>query len=283
MKKQLILGVALALATITNITAYAGNWENVGNNWKYKEDNGTYAASGWQWIDGKSYYFNADGIMAQNTVIDGYTVNADGQWTVNGVVQTQGGTGQTTNGVNHSENYDPAHPLATMIDEWNLRLTPETNFTNYYYLCDNDNVHAMLTGQMEYYHERTGWLEYLNETEQELYQWFCGWLNSMDFEHLTEMERAQAIKSVLAPKQYNFEPGERNSYYSVLIDGKAYCSEFALTAMSLAKALGLKAAINGSGNHASYYIQADNEVYQGDNAYFNLSKTSSFIPSIWVN
>ena len=54
--------------------------------------------------------------------------------------------------------------------------------------------------------------------------------------------------------------------YSVLIDKKGLCSEYALTACSLAKSLGLKAAINRmSYNHAVYYIQIDGKAYFGQN------------------
>ena len=64
----------------------------------------------WQWLDGnndgiaESYYFDGNGYMLANTTTsDGYTVKADGAWTVNGVVQTQASC-------------DPAHPLAGKID-----------------------------------------------------------------------------------------------------------------------------------------------------------------------
>ena len=35
-------------------------------------------AGGWKKIDGKWYYFYADGVMAVNTTIDGYTIGSDG-------------------------------------------------------------------------------------------------------------------------------------------------------------------------------------------------------------
>lgn len=35
-------------------------------------------AGGWKQIDGKWYYFYADGTMAVNTTIDGYTIGSDG-------------------------------------------------------------------------------------------------------------------------------------------------------------------------------------------------------------
>jgi glucan-binding YG repeat protein len=55
--------------------------------------------TGWVWIPdpagvNKCYYLNpvSDGYrgrMYSNTVVEGYTVNGDGQWTVNGVIQTR--------------------------------------------------------------------------------------------------------------------------------------------------------------------------------------------------
>ena len=51
----------------------------------------------WQWIDGNKdgisecYYFAPNGYIVTNgKTPDGYDVNADGQWTINGVVQTIG-------------------------------------------------------------------------------------------------------------------------------------------------------------------------------------------------
>ena len=62
-------------------------------------DNGFgYMYTGWHWIGGKCYYFNPvsgtnglmKGVLFKNTTTpDGYTVDATGAWTVNGVVQTQ--------------------------------------------------------------------------------------------------------------------------------------------------------------------------------------------------
>ena len=34
--------------------------------------------TGWQQIDGKWYYFNTNGVMASNTIIEGYTLNSSG-------------------------------------------------------------------------------------------------------------------------------------------------------------------------------------------------------------
>lgn len=72
--------------------------------WLHDTEDGNYGAmlTGWQWIDGNGdglkecYYFNQTsganglplGAMLRNvTTPDGYTVNANGEWVVNGLVQ----------------------------------------------------------------------------------------------------------------------------------------------------------------------------------------------------
>ena len=302
MKKQVLTVFMAGILTASiSMTARAG-WEQEGNNWKYN-DNGAYAANGWYWIDGnndgiaESYYFDNTGILARDTTVEGYAVNADGAWTVNGEIQTRTDVGvvQTqsvavnngnaaTGGVNHSAGYDPAHPLAGKIDEWNLRITNTGLIGASGFNICNENVQALLTNQMDKYYippvgnsinPITGTQMYVSQEDydknvhntQALYQWFCNWLNGMDFENMSEMDKAREIQKVLAQGVYEgLGSSERNGYYAVLIEKKGLCSEYALTACSLAKSLGLKAAINRmSSNHAVYYIQIDGKAYFGQN------------------
>lgn len=78
-----------------SLDAYAA-WSKAEGIWYYTDDSGKLYVSGWHWVDGNKdgvsecYYFDANGCMAANTTVDGYTVNSDGQWTVDGVIQTQG-------------------------------------------------------------------------------------------------------------------------------------------------------------------------------------------------
>ena len=289
-KKWIALALSAALTVVNGMTAFAGQWETAGADWKYKNDDGTYSTNGWQWIDGKSYYFGSDSIMAKNTTIDGYTLNADGQWTVDGVVQTQG-TGNTgnnsVNGVRHSAGYDPAHPLAHKIDEFGLRL-PEIGLTGNY-AGGNKNIQALLTGQLDQCYiapitdprwtTEADYYDSIN-TQETLYNWFCNWLNSMDWENMSEMEKAREIEKVIEACSYddygaaNFstEVMNRNAVISVLIDKKGVCSEFALTACSLAKTLGLKSASAGDFNHAVYYLQVDGKAYMGSNNGIDLER-----------
>ena len=90
---SLALAASLSFSTMT---AFA-DWKQEGNTWKYQNSDGKYATSTWQWINGKSYCFDSNGNMYANTTTpDGYTVNADGAWTVNGVVQIKNETSKKT-------------------------------------------------------------------------------------------------------------------------------------------------------------------------------------------
>ena len=96
--KRLALVVLTAgLSVLSCIPAFASGWQKDTVGWWYgtNENNTTWYNSGWQWVDGnndgiaESYYFNSNGYIAVNTTVDGYTVNNDGAWTVNGIVQTK--------------------------------------------------------------------------------------------------------------------------------------------------------------------------------------------------
>jgi hypothetical protein len=103
---------------------------------------------------------------------------------------------------------------------------------------------------------------------QALYQWFCNWLNSMDFENMSEMDRAREIQKVMAQVKYKI--GSPTMYYAVLINHEGDCSRTAMTACALAKALGLKSAVAGTTDHMIYYIQVDGKAYFGQNNTLNL-------------
>ena len=92
--KQLLSGIIMLLLICTmNITVFAGQWKHDGRGWWYQNDDGSYPAGTWQWIDSNGdgvsecYYFYWDGYMAYNNDVDGYYLNDDGQWTVGGTVQ----------------------------------------------------------------------------------------------------------------------------------------------------------------------------------------------------
>lgn len=96
-KKTAFIGLVTGLCVLSSIPAFASGWQKDTVGWWYgtNENNTTWYNSGWQWVDGnndgiaESYYFNSNGYIAVNATVDGYTVNNDGAWTVNGIVQTK--------------------------------------------------------------------------------------------------------------------------------------------------------------------------------------------------
>ncbi|MDO5140709.1 MAG: hypothetical protein Q4D40_04500 [Eubacteriales bacterium] len=86
-------GGAQAKSQWVNASNPYANAGQAHNSWFYFDESGKMM-TGWQWVDGKLYYFNekADGTLGcsmANTTIDGKTLNAAGQWVVEGVVQTR--------------------------------------------------------------------------------------------------------------------------------------------------------------------------------------------------
>ena len=93
-RKNRVIAAALAaaavLVTLLAQTVLAGDWKwnREKEKWWYLDDQNTYPVNGWEWIDGKCYRFDEEGYLYVDTVTpEGLTVNANGEWTVNGVVQ----------------------------------------------------------------------------------------------------------------------------------------------------------------------------------------------------
>lgn len=91
---SLILAGILSLSLSAPV--FAGSWQFDTIGYWYQNDDGSYPVNCWQWIDGnndgvaESYYFNDQGyILVNTTTPDGYTVDTNGAWIVNGVVQTK--------------------------------------------------------------------------------------------------------------------------------------------------------------------------------------------------
>lgn len=91
-KRLAIITVAIAMLAAT--PAYAGQWIQDGNGWRWQNDDGSYPFLTWAWIDGnhdgiaENYFFNNDGYLSMNAVDQGVPINADGAALYNGVVCT---------------------------------------------------------------------------------------------------------------------------------------------------------------------------------------------------
>lgn len=97
MKKTIkVLGLVAIMTLSMSIQVFAGEWKQDNTGWWYENTDSTYPVNTWAWIDGNKdgiaecYYFNENGYMLANTnTPDNYTVNENGAWTINGVVQTK--------------------------------------------------------------------------------------------------------------------------------------------------------------------------------------------------
>ncbi|RKI99557.1 hypothetical protein D7X87_24800 [bacterium D16-54] len=98
-KGAMVMALVAGMAAGMAMTSFAatGQWKKNDTGWWWERLGGGYPTNAWVWIDGNNdgvaecYYFDSVGYMLTNTTTpDGYTVNADGAWTQNGVVQTQG-------------------------------------------------------------------------------------------------------------------------------------------------------------------------------------------------
>lgn len=139
MKKK-ILVAALAAATMMTLSmslyADSTGWRKNATGWWYATNDAgtTWHANSWQWLDGNKdgiaecYYFDGNGYCLMNTTTpDGYQVDANGAWIVNGVVQTKqvGATSDSTstgsgNGVSTTET-----DTGIAFADYNWKYTPD--------------------------------------------------------------------------------------------------------------------------------------------------------------
>ena len=286
-----VLTATALLSMLASSTVFAGQWKSDNNGWWYQNDDGSYPTNTWQWIDGngdgisESYYFNENGYMLANTVTpDNYTVNADGAWTVNGVVQTQGQSTAT----NPVQNYDEQYPLKGRVEKY---LGNENGFLCWYWT----GPHVILEGivpdgmtGLSYVDQRaiedkdpsysTGLSQYgidvlaklsgypyknsvsdrpeanalLNEVKE--------FMNSFDWRNASDLEKATRICERIHQASYDHDAAneayttgwsESPSYgaYGCLVNGKAVCQGYTEAAHLLGFAVGVKSRELGDIGH----------------------------------
>lgn len=94
--KKLIKALALAavLSVFSTTAAFAGSWKQDTSGWWWQENDRTYPASAWKWIDSNGdgmaecYYFDHNGYLLTNAFTpDGNQVNESGAWIEEGIVR----------------------------------------------------------------------------------------------------------------------------------------------------------------------------------------------------
>lgn len=286
-----VLTTTALLSMLASSTVFAGEWKFDNNGWWYQNDDGSYPANTWQWIDGnkdgvsESYYFNENGYMLANTVTpDNYTVNADGAWTVNGVVQTQGQSTAT----NPVQNYDEQYPLKGRVEKY---LGNENGFLCWYWagphVIREGIVPAGMTG-LDYVYQKAvehkdatyhaGLSQYgmdvlaklsgypyknaVSDTSEAnaLLNEVKSFMNSFDWRSASDLEKATRICNRIHEASYDHDAAneaqttgwsESSSYgaYGCLVNGKAVCQGYTEAANLLAICVGLQTMGMGDVGH----------------------------------
>ena len=166
MRKAMTFVLAGAFAAMMSVTAFAGEWKQDAAGWWFDNGNGTWPANAWQWIDGNKdgtaecYYFNQNGYALMNSATpDGYEVDGNGAWIVNGIVQTKyiGGGVTTTDAETTSKSgktlilYDEEPILSETSKKLESAQTNKENQSWAKVLKIGSNYTAPEVGYLEYY------------------------------------------------------------------------------------------------------------------------------------
>ena len=169
---KVFMTTSLFIALSTNLTFASGWTKGISKNaWWFDFGNGDYFKSSWQWIDGNQdgiaecYCFDENGWMYENTITpDGYTVNENGAWTINNVVQTKTSDLIPKNNTNNNGNNTVNNNLTETRNN-------EENQGNEDFNEKQDEYRADLLRRVNKYREKNGLNtleenDYLNEMAQ---------------------------------------------------------------------------------------------------------------------
>ena len=168
-KKNLIIKIFMftslfVLFTVNSV--FASGWtKGISKNaWWYDLGNGNYHKSSWQWIDGNNdgiaecYCFDENGWMFENTITpDKYTVNENGAWTVNNIVQTK-----NANSLLENKNDNNGNNNNNIIVN-NSTINSEINNENF--SDKQDEYRADILRKINEYRENQGKSELLEDDE----------------------------------------------------------------------------------------------------------------------
>ncbi len=157
----MVLSAAMVLSM--SVCSFAGVWQQDATGYWWQRDDGSYPAGGWEWIDdngngmAECYYFDPNGYCLISTVTpDGYTVDVNGAWVVDDVIQMQAvnnGTGSTA--ASSDSAYGNALPIPTgqVLDLKCIIPDDEEIFTELYL-----NPDGTFTGRYIHYRMRRGYV-----------------------------------------------------------------------------------------------------------------------------
>lgn len=248
-----------------------GSWVQMNGNWLWKNNDGTFRKNGWQWLDGnrdgiaECYYFDTNGFMVSNgTTPDGYLVNADGAWAINGNVQTKfitagsglnSGVGTTVKsnaggggggGGSHSSGGGSSSGGSSSSGSGGTSSGTHTKYDRFV----SGNYDSMSRA------EREAVAKAIEDFKSEY-----------DIDSLNDFEKELKIIGWLVENcKYNADllTYEYATAYSAIIKKEAQCAGYADAFLQMAKACGLDARYVESSQHAWNLIKLDGEWYNVD-------------------
>lgn len=259
------LGIVFAAAFIssTPVTAFAG-WEPAGEQWRYRNENNSYAVSQWINDSGVYYYLDENGLMARSTTTpDGYLVGADGRWVEE---KQQGGNYVRTPYDNLPYQYDL---------NWHRYIFDKD--TDYAWVSDH-RVLAAVRGIIP--------ASELSGVDRAVYSEVCKFLVGFDY-GASDYRKAKAVYEEINGRavyhEGKYEQAD-DEVYSILVTGTGKCVGFARTYKLLANAVGLKSGFRENGAHMwnSVYIDGEAKAIDtstiGTSAEFYLDMTKYVCP-----
>ena len=142
------------------------------NAWWYDLGNGKYYMSSWQWIDGnhdgiaECYCFDENGWMFENTITpDRFTVNENGAWTVDNIVQTKSAHLISQNNTNNNTDTASNHFTETKNNNLTETRNNEKNQSIEDFNERQDEYRADLLRRVNQHRDRQG----LNTLEENDY------------------------------------------------------------------------------------------------------------------
>lgn len=219
--KRITLAILVTGAVFSNTFISLAAWEQSEQGWKYKDDGkGVYLVNGWHWLDGNNdgisecYYLDSAGIMAVNTMVDNYTINADGQWTVDNVVQTQQNS-EAVNNTSIQESYLKTEIIECMGKN---RAYVENKFGTPNRESDlRDSITLAYNDFTFFYNKSTGLVDSVSAKNLSA---ICNTLNGEKFNWDDSLsEGIREITREMGEPQYI---GALHPYWSFYVDGHEY-------------------------------------------------------------
>lgn len=268
----------MMMVIMATVTVYAGEWKQDTSGWWYENTDGTHLANQWEWIDGKCYYFGADGYMlTSGTAPDGAAVNDKGEWIVDGVVQTK------DDGTGAGGAVDDQYPLKDTLWDWFTNsvsdgmttwkwdipaipwdLNEEVKTAGAYqyiinsairdknpmYLNSYGNLDLAVLAELSGY-PQTG-LDYVDQNKKaKMVQEVRNFLNSFDWRNASDYEKTVRIANWIMQADYDYSESEESSFpYGCLVNKSAMCGGYTNTARLLGVCVGIPVSSMGSIAHA---------------------------------